>query len=142
MIFDGTDLETASLNEVKEIELAHIANQLFSLAQTKRLCSITGKEVLAEFRFKGNFDEVVQQLNLMSALTEDCAMTEEGRTLIIKRKKRLLAHMESCDSDVQTTAMLEAVRSNDPMLVIDLASQKHMLNDILHEQGMCECFTN
>lgn len=142
MMFDGTDLETASLEEVKEIELAHVAMQLLSLAQTKRLCSITGKEVLAEFRFKGNFNEVVQQLNLHSALTEDCEMTEESRALIIKRKKRLLEHMEKCDSDVQTSAMLEAIHQKDPMQVIDLASQKHMLNDILHEQGMCECFTN
>ena len=142
MMFDGTNLETASLDEVKEIELAHVAMQLLSLAQSKRLCSITGKEVLAEFRFKGNFDEVVQRLNLHFALTEDCEMTEDGRALIIKRKKCLLAHMDKCDHDVQTNAILEAIHQKDPMQVIDLASQKHMLNNILHEQGMCECFTN
>lgn len=142
MQFDEINLLTATLDEIKQMELGHVAYQLLEVAETKRLCSIVGREILAEYKFKGNFDEVVRQLNEYSLKVESTKFTENDRSEIIARKLRLMLHRDLSYLDVQHQAITEAVSMQDHDKVIDLACQTYMLSTIAHDQKMCECFTN
>lgn len=142
MKFNGVDYSTVTLEELKNEELGHVAIQLLDLAETKRLCSITGREVIAEYGFKGTFNQVVEQLNEYSLHIEKEGLTEEDRKNITMRKLKLDLHIEMEGSEEHTQEMLKAIKKNDESLVIDMALQKHMLQKILHDQGMCECFNN
>jgi len=142
MIFDGINLETCTLEELKEMELGHVANKLLELATSKRLCSLEGKEVLAEYQFKGTFKEVVKQLDDYSLEIDALGLTEKDRKDIIMGKIRLLTHRDMKKASVEYEAIREAIEEGDEDKVTDLTNQYVIMANIAHENKMCECFTN
>ena len=142
MIFEGINIQTATLEELKEMELGHVAKQLLALAETKRLCSLEGKEVIAEYGLKGNFDEVVRQLDDYSLEVEAVGFIDEERPDIIRRKVRLCLHRDKTETEIEYQGIHEAVCAGDKEKVIDLANQAVMMANAAHDNKMCECFTN
>jgi hypothetical protein len=156
MVFDDIDLSTASLNEVKEMELGHVAIQLMAMGMSKRLCSLEGREVIAEFQMSGDLQTVAGLLDAYSQKLENTEMTEEIREEIIKRKERLIKYRSEADSDdTDKTAryeeLLEAVKTRDPDVVLATALKNNsnpdyqdikLRQDALHDAKVCECYTN
>ena len=142
MIFDGIDLQTCSLEELKEMELGHVATKLLELAKSKRLCSLEGKEVLAEYDLKGTFSDVVRQLDNYSLEVDAMGCTEQDREEIILRKTRLIMHRDMKETSIEYEAIREAISAGDQQKVTDLADQYIMMANIAHDNKMCECFTN
>jgi len=154
MNFDGIDLNEASLEEVREMEIGHVAIQLCSLGMNKRLCSMEGREVIAEYEYKGDFVDVVTELNMYSLTLEKTELDESFRADIIERKNRLINHRENADSDDKDRhksldAIMEAIQTRNPENVIAASMINHEQNqdadlrhDALHNAQMCECYTN
>lgn len=156
MNFENINLETATDEELLEMELGHVAIQLIALGMSKRLCSLEGREVIAEYGLKGNFDDVVQQLNMYSEALEEIGIVQGSREAIIERKMDLMEHRATADSDDKREAeklatIMEAIKTRDPKHVIETTLAQDASSDIddikirqdaLHEAKLCTCYTN
>ena len=156
MIFDNTNLKTATNAEVLEMELGHVETQLIALGMSERLCSLEGREVIAEYGFSGNFNDVARALKKYSETIEDNGVDDYIRNEIIERKEALIAHRAESDSDdkyesEKLATILEAIKTHDPEHIIattiaqnakaDTADVK-IRQDALHEAKLCTCYTN
>lgn len=158
MIFDNLDLDTATNEEILEMELSHVAYQLLAMGMNKRLCSLEGREVIAEYGFSGNFDDVVHALNMYSEMLEDLGVCDDAREGIIKRKEALIAYRATADSDDKyeagkLTTIMEAIKTRDPEHVIATtlaqnagtnpnSADVQIRQNALHDAKMCVCYTN
>lgn len=156
MIYDGINLNEASLEELRNMEIEHVATQLLALGLTKRLCSMEGREIIAEYNISGDITEVANRLNMYSIMLETIDLDEQFRTNIIERKTILMKHRENADSDDKAThrrlnSIMEAVKTHDAETIITTVMNNHndpsnqdikIRNDALHDAKLCECYTN
>lgn len=156
MKFNDIELETATNEELLKMELGHIEVQLTGLNLSQRLCSLEGREVIAEYKFPGNFDTVVESLYDYATALKDTGVNEKNRREIIARKKDLLHQREIADSDDKHEAaklktILEAIKTHDPDHIIETAMIQNatyssddvkLRQDALHNAKLCLCYTN
>jgi hypothetical protein len=156
MIYDGINLNEASLEDIRNMEIEHVATQLIALGLNKRLCSMEGREIIAEHNLSGDINEVANKLNMYSIMLKRIDLNEQLRSDIIERKTILMNHRENADSDDKASqqkldSMMEAIKTHDPETIIKTAMDNYnnpsnqdvkIRNDALHDAKLCECYTN
>jgi hypothetical protein len=105
-----------------------------------RLCGDTGEAVIAEFGFKGSFEEVKQSLwNLLDEIRKN-GFQESDRDELFVRHQRL-RHWESVRID-NYIVEYEKFRKKDLNKAIKILDARRKSKNFLHYRKECICFCN
>ena len=129
-------------NEIEYVEL-----KLESL-QTARLCDSVGLSIIAEYGFKGNKQQVFDQLNDYYEKLKANELTDEEEDCLLDRKNlyaQKLTNLKSFTHKQIQTFMnknKDNMDDNKMLQMYQFADDNYMLQNILHENKMCTCYNN
>ena len=129
------------LDILKESELRRIRALIAELKLTGRLCSEVGEAIVAEFKFKGDFQSVCLQLQELKKKIQKEGFQEEDRNELFARHQYLIKHRKRVNSNPYNVEYKKLALSDieNAIRILDAkaASEKN-----LHEKKECLCFTN
>ena len=135
------DYVNDTLKDIKKAELARLYALQKDLMTTDKLCSETGTNIVAEFEFKGDLDEVRSQLFTLIGYYENNDLTDKDRVMLMANSDRLKDHQIKERNDFYRKKSRDNVISNleEAGKYIEALTKR---KTVLHKKKECLCFSN
>lgn len=136
------DYDSDSLEKIRQAEIKRIQFLYDELKISQKLCSSTGKDILVEFGFKGNLNQVLEQMIILIALYKNNAFTEADRKRLNNNLTKLaIFHQNQKDEYYKTKWREEYMKGNiaKGMKFLDAMTNRE---EMLHNKKECECYVN
>jgi len=134
------DYLSRSLEDITEGEIVRLELMVEELKTSGRLCSETGRELVAEFGYKGNLDEVIQQVEVTIKHIKDNGLSDIDRVEL--QERRIKGANALLDDSYFDYKFKEAMEKGDVKLMNELVENKANLHELLHEKKECLCYCN
>jgi hypothetical protein len=138
------DVMATPIKELWKDDIEWIENRIFFLEQEGRLCRGTGEEVIAEFGFKGNYDDVLRQLKELLETVNNNPYIETDKFEIRDRMIKYAEYKQS-HRDIYMDKAKDAMKKKTMEGIteaVQISHAKRKLHDLLHEKKECICFLN
>lgn len=142
------NLDEISPEEAKALELEHI-DDILELFETHRLCDMIGRQIVAEYDFRGDKNGVWNQLLDYRDKIELIDFTIVDVDMMRTRKKKLIEFQKVEDSEWYHKQIKEATKilreqgiDEYNKVMQNIGNDRAMLSNVLHEQGLCLCYNN
>lgn len=129
-----------SLDTIVKGEIARLELMIAELKDEGRLCCDTGRELVAEFGFKGNITQVIEQVEEYIAKMDTDGITDADR--VPMQDRRIQAANSDLTEDIYQQKFKEAMEKGDTELMMELVQRKSDLHEMLHEKKECLCYSN
>jgi len=134
------DYLTRSLEDIANGEVARLELMVDELRENGRLCSEVGRELVAEFGYKGNLEEVAQQIEVTIKHIKDNGLSDLDR--IEFQERRIKATESLIDDEFFNEKFKEAMEKGNLDEMADIIEHKENLHELLHQKKECLCYTN
>ena len=121
-------------------EIKRISFLSNKLEKESRLCSSIGKQIVAEFKFKGDKKSIeTQLLNLINLLQNN--FTNKQKEFIIQCRENLLKYLKNkefnaYDKEIEHNITINIEKAEN------IRKTKEISNNIIHEKKECICYNN
>jgi hypothetical protein len=130
------------LEKIRQAEIKRIQFLFDELKQSGKLCSSTGKDILVEFGFKGNLNQVLEQMLIVIALYKNNAFIEADRTRLNDNLTKLAIYHQNQKDEFYKVKWREQYLKGDianGMKFLDAMTNR---DETLHNKKECECYVN
>lgn len=134
------DYLKASLDDIVKGEVARLELMIQELKEDGKLCCETGRELVAEFGFKGDINQVIEQVEDYITDIETNGISDSDR--ITLQERRIAAANSDLTENIYMEKFKEAMEKGDTKIMIELAQRKSNLHEMLHEKKECLCYSN
>ena len=141
-MYKDIDYNTDTLEKIKKYELERATIFLRQLEEIGRLCSSEGRNIVYEYGFTGNLEEVIQKLSNWIKIVEKFGFSEADRKELKERYDRYIEFIYSEREDIYKINCLNAIREGNLSKTIKISDLGNARKKEMHDKKECICYNN
>ena len=136
------DYNNDNLEIIRKEEIARLLELSDDLEKETRLCSKVGRDVVLEFKFKGELQDVKRQLIKLIMRYRNDPFTENTRGEVMQGIRNVNDYRDEKNEDGYRQMLKKAIKTADFTQMQHLCdkTEKRILE--LHKRKECICYTN